>query len=108
MVLDPLIGRRLKLGIEALKSNCLFFQLQRKLIKGDVAVVDNRRILHARREFDSTSGKLTFERLIVREMNFCQLYVLLNVPVQKENIASKMARNYLANNSSDFDENTSN
>ena len=49
-----------------------------------------------------------FERLIVREMNFCQLYVLLNVPVQKENIASKMARNYLANNSSDFDENTSN
>ena len=57
MVLDPLIGRRLKLGIEALKSNCLFFQLQRKLIKGDVAVVDNRRILHARREFDSTSGK---------------------------------------------------
>ena len=50
----------------------------------------------------------TFERLIVREMNFCQLYVLLNVPVQKENIASKMARNYLANNSSDFDENTSN
>jgi gamma-butyrobetaine dioxygenase len=32
-------------------------QVQRKLIKGDVAFVDNRRILHARREFDPTSGK---------------------------------------------------
>ena len=32
-------------------------QVQRKLIKGDIAIVDNRRILHARREFDPSSGE---------------------------------------------------
>ena len=31
-------------------------QVERKLVEGDVAFVDNRRVLHGRRAFDPTSG----------------------------------------------------
>jgi len=32
-------------------------QVERKLVEGDVAFVDNRRILHGRRAFDASSGR---------------------------------------------------
>ena len=39
-------------GLKAQRQN----QVERKLVEGDVAFVDNRRVLHGRRAFDASLG----------------------------------------------------